>query len=62
MKECNITFQDKDSIQQTVICCILHDNGDLEFKLNFNPPVTEDSNLGLSGQLANAFCKYLSGK
>ena len=62
MKKCNITFQDEDSIQQTIIHCELNDNGDLDFKLSFEPPVTEDSDLGLSGQLANVFCQFLSGK
>lgn len=60
MKACKVIFRDETLAQDSIVDCWLNDVGDLEFKLYFDPPVTENSNLGsLSGQLCYAFCKAL---
>lgn len=63
MKSCNIIFVEENSNQEIIIACTLDDKGDLSFKLFFDPPVTQDTDLGtLSGQLAAAFCKFLANE
>lgn len=61
-KKCSIIFRNEDSIQDTIINCELSDNGDLDFKVNFDPPVMENTDLGLAGQMVTAFCKFLTGE
>lgn len=61
MKACNVIFREENSNQEIIIACELNDDGDLNFKLFFDPPVTPTTDLGtLSGQLASAFCKFLA--
>lgn len=61
MKKCSITFREEDSLQDIIINCELNEQGDLDFKLAFDPPVHKDTDIGsLAGQLAYKFCEFLS--
>ena len=61
MKKCKITFQEEGLEQAIIVDCKLDEKGNLDFKLLFDPPVKEDTDLGsLAGQLAYRFCEFLS--
>lgn len=62
IKTCKVIFRDEMINQDIVVDCQLDEAGDLSFKVLFDPPVTETTDLGsLSGQLAQEFCKFLTG-
>ena len=57
MNNCQITFEEDG--KKIIVDFTVNDNGDADYKINFDPKVNKDDDIGLKGHLCQLFIAAL---